>query len=244
MSVERRPLSANSERNTRRMRKLLFIIAFVFAACGITRAQDFDYTVTTDSVIWNGLSSQTILNTGNTAWNFRYKIPIGFTFNFCGRDFDSLAIEYNGCISFDPDRYYVFMAFNAFGCYLDSNSNYSVLGYDLSGTTGNHILKIQYKNVGLTGWTNQLISYQLWLYENGAIECRCGPGNLDLPHPGFAGIAIGMFNSNFDTEPRGYFFNGIGADPGGVYISETNPDLPALDYLPVSGELFRFEPIP
>lgn len=41
------------------MHKLLFIIALILAAYGITQAQNFNYTVTTYSVVWNELNAQT-----------------------------------------------------------------------------------------------------------------------------------------------------------------------------------------
>src|ERR1700741_3753599 len=69
-------------------------------------AQDFNYSFTKDSVAWQELNAQTILNRDNNAWNFSYKIPIGFTFNYLGKNFDSLTIETNGYFVFDEEHKY------------------------------------------------------------------------------------------------------------------------------------------
>ncbi len=49
-----------------------------------TKAQDFNYSFAKDSVAWQELNTQTILNSTNSAWNFSYKIPIGFSFEYLG----------------------------------------------------------------------------------------------------------------------------------------------------------------
>ncbi len=145
------------------MSRLLFILAFVFAVYGITRAQNFNYTVSTDSVSWNELNTQTILNGNNSAWNFSYKIPIGFTFSFLGRSFDSLTIETNGYLVFDNDRNYALTAFSGVGDHIDSLGNHAIIGYELSGTNGNHILKIQYLNCSPNAGGDEVQSWQVWL---------------------------------------------------------------------------------
>jgi hypothetical protein len=154
------------------MHKLLFILAFLFAGYGMARAQDFDYTVSTDSVAWNELSSQTILNANNSAWNFSYRIPIGFAFPFCGRNFDSLTIETNGYVVFDDDRNYALTAFSGVGDHVNENGDHAVLSYQLSGTSGNHILKMQFLNCGLNPGGDEVQSWQVWLRENGTVECQ------------------------------------------------------------------------
>lgn len=144
----------------------------------VAHSQDFSYTVSADSVGWNELSSQTILNANNSAWSFSYKIPVGFTFNYLGRNFDSLMIETNGYLVFDHDRNYAFTAYNGFGDRIDSVGNHAVIGYELSGSTGNHILKIQYKNAGQSLSDSRSQSWQIWLKESGnLVELHAGPTN-------------------------------------------------------------------
>ena len=157
------------------MRHLFFLYALLLLPFGLA-AQDFSYTVSSDSVAWNELNAQTILNTSNSAWEFAYRIPIGFSFNYLGRSFDSLTIETNGYLVFDAEHSYSFTAFNQFGDHIDGQGNHAVIGYELSGGTNNHVLKIQYKDAAQ--WTNdsRVQSWQIWLGESGAITVVAGPG--------------------------------------------------------------------
>lgn len=158
------------------MRHLFLFLSAAFLSLSL-RSQDFNYTATTDSVAWNELASQTILNASNSAWSFSYRIPIGFTFNYLGRNFDSLTIETNGYLVFDANHNYAFTAFNQFGDHVDGSGNHAVIGYELSGSSGNHILKIQYKNAAQSPDDSRTQSWQIWLKENGNVEVRVGPGS-------------------------------------------------------------------
>ncbi len=154
----------------------LFFAALFFSLSG--ESQSFNYDFSKDSVSWQELNSQTILNSGNQAWNFCYKIPIGFTFNFLGAGFDSLRIETNGYLVFDANRDYAMTAFLGFGDCMDSSGNHSVLGYEVSGTSGSKILKIQFKNIGSSKKSSKHLTYQVWLKEsNGAVEIHIGPND-------------------------------------------------------------------
>lgn len=245
------------------MHKLLFIIAFMLAAYGITRAQDFDYTVSTDSVAWNELSSQTILNANNSAWNFSYKIPIGFTFAFCGRNFDSLTIETSGYISFDRDRNYALTVFSGVGDQVDGNGNHPVLGYQLSGTSGNRVLKVQYLNCSPNPGAEKVISWQVWFKETGGVEVRVGPGTLrtnifetyvyneitmeddtivNVQLDSTQRYRIGLLNTNMDTDDCGRLLEGDPSDPETVELTPSTPDTPLLWFIPARGYRYTFTP--
>jgi hypothetical protein len=243
------------------MHRLLFIIAFTLAAYGITRAQNFNYSVTADSVAWNELNAQTILNSNNSAWNFDYKIPIGFTYNFCGRNFDSLTIETNGYIVFDSDRNYALTAFSGVGDRTDAQGNHAIISYELSGTSGNHILKIQYLNCSPNSTGEEVQSWQVWLKENGDAEVRVGPGTLRTNS--YQSIAfneitleedttttieldstqlyrIGLLNMNMNSEDRGLFVSGDPSSPQTAEVNENNPETPHLSFIPVAGYRYTF----
>lgn len=245
------------------MHKLLFTVAFVFAAYGVTRAQNFNYTVTTDSVAWNDLSTQTILNSNNSAWNFSYRVPIGFTFNFLGRDFDSLTIETNGYLVFDNEHSYALTAFSGVGDRVDSVGSHAVIGYELSGTAGNHILKLQYKNCGPAVSGDERLSWQIWLRENGNIEMRVGPGTLRsnmiavrdtseitqldtiysiVEIDSLQSYRIGLLNMNMNTEDRGLFIGNNPSAPQAQPVDNSNPEILFLDAVPASGYRYTFIP--
>ena len=244
------------------MRKIVLFIFILLSAANL-RSQDFDYTVSTDSVAWNELSAQTILNTGNSAWSFSYKIPIGFTFNYLGRNFDSLTIETNGYIVFDEDRNYALTAFSGVGDCVDSEGNHAIVGYELSGTAGNRILKIQYKNSGLAGSAFETQSWQVWLRENGNVEFRIGPGALRTEDIWVTEInestqldssytstvtdttlkfRIGFLNMNMDTADRGLFICGNPASPESREVNDQSPETACLNFVPNRGYRYTFTP--
>ncbi len=243
----------------------LFFVGMLF--CFAAEAQEFNYSVSTDSVGWQELNSQTILNTSNSAWEAGYEIPIGFTLNYLGQDFDSLRIETNGYLVFDQRRNYAFTSFHGFGDMTDSLGNHSVLGYSLSGSTGNHILKIQFKNVGEGFSANRFLSYQIWLYESGEkIELHVGPNDfgpmvfhnmiitadsnevndttiVTTVEQDSVATMIGLLNMNLDTDTRGYFFTGSVETPVGEAINDQQAVLPSRLLIPHSGYKYTFNPV-
>jgi hypothetical protein len=245
------------------MHKLLFLIAFVLALYGVARAQNFEYTVATDSVAWNALSSQTILNSGNSAWNFSYRIPIGFTFSFLGRSFDTLTIETNGYLVFGDNRNYAITAFSGVGDRTDSNGIHSVLGYELSGSAGNRVLKIQYLNCSPGPSGGDDLSWQIWLRENGNAEVRVGPGTLRTNTEitfvydeemlvtdtlitqvldSTQLYRIGLLNMNMDTEVSGFFVVGDPSDPEPYPLNWNDTETPLLLFIPAQGYRYTFSP--
>lgn len=227
------------------------------------RAQNFDYAVTADSVAWNELNAQTILNTNNSSWNFFYKIPIGFTFNYLGRNFDSLTIETNGYVVFDAERNYALTAFSGVGDRVDTSGNHAVLGYELTGSAGNHILKIQYKDCGDANTTTETQSWQVWLKENGSVEFRVGPGTLRTNEVVVSEISqatqldttytttvndstqkfrIGLLNMNMDTEVKGLFVGGNPSTPQTQPVNDTYPETLFLNSIPAPGYRYTFTP--
>jgi hypothetical protein len=226
-------------------------------------AQDFNYAFAKDSVAWQELNAQTILNTNNSAWNFCYKIPIGFSFEYLGRSFDSLRIETNGYLVFDEDRNYALSVFSGFGDCVDQSGNHAVLGYEVSGTAPNHILKIQFKNAGNSLSMSKHLTYQVWLKENGAVEMHVGPNDFQ---PGMTvntivenavivqrdtiytnrdslqTYRVGLLNMNMDTETRGFFVGGTTSSPQSLPVNEAHPVPAYLKCAPSRGTRYTFTP--
>ena len=258
-------ISKNPERMS--IVKKIPLILFAFLCSYTLRAQQFDYTVSCDSNgTYQELSSQTILNTNNSAWNFSYRVPVGFAFNFLGQNFDSVTVERNGYLCFDKDRSYALMAFNAFHDKEDSLENHSVLSYAQSGSTPNRILKIQYKNVGQSGAASELLSYQLWLKESGALEVHIGPHTQLTAEAGFdttmiayvtegdsmilhtnyydtlMPVQIGLLNTNMDSETRGLFLKGSPTQPASQPVNDQNPGFAFMRSLGRAGTTYIFTP--
>ena len=228
-------------------------------------AQNFNYSINRDSVAWNELNAQTILNASNTPWEVSYRIPIGFSFNYLGQNFDSVTIETNGYIVFDGVRNYAFTAFSELGDVEDSVGIHSVISYENTGTPGNRTLKVQFLNCGISGDFKERQSWQIWIKEDGSIAILIGPGTLreqtntvSLTHPvtlndsivtvveidSVHNTRIGLINMNMDTPLRGYFIGNDPSAPASQSINNEQPEALRLYCIPPKGYLYPFTPTP
>ncbi|CAN5905102.1 hypothetical protein BH11BAC7_BH11BAC7_32920 [soil metagenome] len=227
------------------------------------KAQNFNYSFAKDSVAWQELNTQTILNRNNGAWNFSYKIPIGFSFDFLGKRFDSLTIETNGYLVFDEDRNYAMTAFLGFGDCMNSESNHAVLSYALSGIPGNQVLKIQFKNMCTSMNAPKYFTYQVWLKENAVVEIHAGPNDFQpgmiintmldeaqLPqrdtifmnNDSEQAYRVGFLNMNMDTEISGFFIGGSPIAPQAQPVTNEQPEPVYLVCAPSPGTRYTFTP--
>lgn len=237
------------------------ITGMLFSAT--STAQDFDYSFTKDSVAWQELNAQTILNADNSAWKFSYNIPIGFSFNYLGRDFDHVRVETNGYLVFDDDRNYAITAFLGFGDCVDAGGNHAVLGYELSGSPGNRIQKIQFKNVCNAMSASKFFTYQVWLKENGVVEIHVGPNDFQ---PGiivntimegeqivqrdttFTNLdsmqvyRLGLLNMNMNTETNGFFIGGAPSSPQSQPVNQNFSEPIYMMRAPSQGTRYTFTP--
>lgn len=213
----------------------------VLATC-CSYAQQFNYTLTKDSVGWQELNSQTILNSGASAWAESYRIPIGFGFPCNGNTYDSLTITSNGYIVFDMQHNCALTAFNRYAGLADSSGNYPVIGYELSGSTGNHVLKIQFKEVKQHENPSGKLSYQLVLNENGVTEVVIGTHDFTPGIDSSNVQRIGFLNMNMNSAVRGYFMSGNPSAPGTQQVTAEAPEMPDLFGLPASGTRYYFTP--
>jgi hypothetical protein len=239
MSYPQTPISKNV---------LIFCVCLLCFLFGNTalRAQDFNYTLQVNTTTWTELTSQTLCNAVNQPWQSGYRIATGFSFPFNGGSYDSLTINTSGALVFDSYGNQAFSAFSGFAGKQDSLGNYSVLGYTLTGSAGNRILKIQYKNVGQSASPFEYLSYQLWLYESGRIDVVCGPNTyqpaLNEPSDTAQYILLGAHDMNMAGVNRGYFAGLVSNTISGQPCTEQNPVPVHLNAVPASGTRFVFTP--
>jgi hypothetical protein len=247
--------------NNNIIRSVLLVITLLTAIH--VKAQNFNYSVSTDSVSWNELNAQTLLNATDTAWMFSYRVPLGFSVNYLGRQFDSVTVETNGYVVFDHDRNYALMIFNQLGDAVDTAGQHSVIGYEHTGTVGNRIMKLQYLNCGESGNNDRVQSWQVWIHETGTIEFRIGPGTLRniqqmvTAHDSVSGLDttysitrvdsskrchVGLINMNMDTEQRAQILSGSPENPQVITVTEATGDLPVLIFIPRKGYRYSFTP--
>jgi hypothetical protein len=214
---------------------LISLVAFSIGA----RAQNFNYTISHDSVGWQGLTSQTICNTGNTALADSYRIGIGFPFKYLGKTFDSLTIQTTGYLLFGNNNQYSFMAFNNFGDYVNAQGNHSVLGYERSGSGNTSILKIQYQSISRR-FSKDDFSYQLWLHADGRIQLITGSSALSADSSFYS--HVGLVNRLMDTPNRGLLLKGQITAPLAQPVNDQYPDLPYMMRVPIAGHRYTFIP--
>jgi len=140
--------------------------------------------------------------------------------------------------------------------------------YELTGTAGNRIFKVEYRNMGRAndGTGNDTLNYQIWLHESdNAIEYRAGYENV--PDAIFAQnvadivqgkdvILLGLTGNKGDslaTSSDSAFFHSVNAAGAQVtdtafWIADIEDDFEAyVDYLiygayPAEGSIIRFVP--
>lgn len=142
------------------------------------------------------------------------------------------------------------------------------VSYELSGTTGSRIFKVQYKNMGLENGANgtDTLNYQIWLYEaDNAIEYRAGYSNV--PDTMFAQsvmdllldkemLMVGLAGNKGDslaTTTDSAFFHAVKANGAQVsdtafWIADMEDDFELyIDFIlygayPAEGSVIRFVP--
>ncbi|MCD6068934.1 MAG: hypothetical protein K0S33_3760 [Bacteroidetes bacterium] len=221
--------------------KKLSVLLVFYAGSGY--AQSFDYTVAIDSSqAYTSLSSATVLSPGQK-WLPTYEIPTGFS----DPSSQQITLETNGFVVYNKQFNSAIMAFNGFRCKLDSNSAWSQLSYLSTGSPGSKILKIEFKNVGQGAETKELLSYQVWIRENGVFEIAIGPNTYEkLPGDTIIDtnqvVHLGLINRNMDTANQGLFVSGSPQNPAPAALNSGDPALAYLRTVPKRGYKYIFTP--
>ncbi len=255
----------------------VFITTFLIANGGSAQpTQNSDtlkYSFSSITASYVELTNPIVVTTNNDWYNKQYAIPIGFPFTIYHKNTDSLFL--NRIFGFesvterlvDDNQDYAYS--NAIFMYpieaeivdrgFGTNNSLSSISYQLEGTAGNRILKVQWKNVGFEGeydslgTLNYFINYQLWLYEKtNIIEYHYGPNKIDnaqiayygddIPDVGFHFLRIiSVLENKSDIRA-----NLLAGNPNSPYMQiEDGFDFPEerLDGTPANGIVYRFVPI-
>jgi hypothetical protein len=128
---------------------------------------------------------------------------------------------------------------------LDSIDNTSKISYRIDGSSGNKILKVQWKNVRVrSGQPGNFVNLQIWLHQSGVIEYRYGPASASNAS-GYTlntGPSVGISYSPFDLSP---IFEKIwiyGTPPNIMIDSAKNLNFPNISGVPADGTVYRFAP--
>ena len=207
----------------------------------VSKAQNFNYTLTKDSTSYQPLSTTAIVADKEDWTNKKFSLNLPFQFNCAGVITDSLTIESNGFISFGANTNLALVAFNNFLCSMDTTGAFvSEISFLLSGSPGSRVAKLEFKNLSLgTVSPEDFFSYQLWFYEgNNKIEYHIGPH-------AYAAISvfpelIGVIRRRMDASVNGYLVTGSPSSPTGKQL---NDEFSYIDRMPGTGTIYTFTPI-
>ncbi|MFK7808171.1 MAG: T9SS type A sorting domain-containing protein [Saprospiraceae bacterium] len=173
----------------------LQLVLLVFLAPGYMLAQD--YTLSAFSEPYSDIASPISVNDGLIWDDPSYLVPIGFDFTFLDVTFNELKFDGDdgfllGNSITSPDSAVGFilngldMVDRAFDLGEGEPGSLSPISYQTTGTAGNRIFVLEYKNVGFfddgydnSGVYEDFANIQLWFYEeDGAVEYRFGESSL------------------------------------------------------------------
>lgn len=238
--------------------EIMFIAFICLLLQGKAWAQ-FNYSFSASQETYQPLSSATSLN-GNTIWyDEGYKIPLGFSFDMNGIKMDSVNIAQGNLICDEADNFPI-TGFIVFAATLQDRGNLgdtasmSPVRYQVDGTPGNRIAKIEVWNAGfedeetLYGTQDDSVNFQVWVYEaTGVLEFRYGASRITNASDYFIlGVIAGYINAmEMDGSSKGiYFLSGDPAAPILDSVQNIATIANALNSFPSEGTVYKFSPLP
>lgn len=234
--------------------KSVLALTFLLAASNTVMAQD--YTYSTFTAPFQYLTNPDTLSSDIPDWDDdMFLIAPGFPVNVMGETYDSIAVETNGSL----------ILYNAFSEIVDGNDTLPVLmpfgeflsnsgsvdllylvagnspiGYEVTGSAGSRIAKIEWRNAGFFNDPNDVdfVNFQAWIYEgSGDIEFRYGSSQVSTEsYDGATGptVGIGPIDPVSFDFLAGYYLTG-----DSTAAALTNP-YAMLTGTPTNGTVFRF----
>lgn len=225
-----------------------------------------NYTFTKAAGIYSPLDNPTIISS-TEGWNDdMFTLSLGTSINFMGTQTDSLLIL-EGQIT----NYGTFNSSNQFSLpetpiltvagidLIDragegTPTSESPIGFKLSGSSGNHILKVEYKQVSFESAsdpTTNTASFQIWYYEaDQKVEYHYGNSSFsewtDIASANSPeGLQVSL-TSSFDYNGQTgsfLFLDGDEATPAAQTATLSPSNIPnlSLNQFPVEGSIYRFE---
>jgi hypothetical protein len=214
--------------------------SFLFLGCiwagSVLLAQDFPYRLKIKQQAYQELTSPHSLTKGELMWDLEsYRIPLAMDFELLGTQVHQLFFLNSGqLITSREQKTNILLISDA--TFIDrgilTGTAESQIGYQLEGTEGERILKIEWKNMGFSEEVDNLetstdyANYQLWLYEgSNNMEFHFGSNNInhDEMYYLLGRITIGIIEGfDLDSEEfsKLWYLSGI----------ETSPTLKNVDY--------------
>jgi hypothetical protein len=160
----------------------IFILLPILVSFQLSFAQP--YFLWEDQQSYSNLGSPTNVN-GSTVWSGfdLFTIPIGFDFEFMDQTFTTFDFEATGRIIFDAAHFYFADLFTVSGLEdKGSATSLSPILYELSGSPGTQIFKLEVRNATFSADPTSTIDFQIWLYEEfSRLELHMGPNSISAP---------------------------------------------------------------
>ena len=166
--------------------------------CTIAFFALFNYTVKSqDSLVHIGKKEYIEITDGfsvneSKVWggfNTRFQVPIGFTYEFLGKSFNSVTIETSGRLVFDEDHFYFADAFSEISLQdigMKNGKSVSPITFKNEMTSNGKELIIQFKNAGFYQDSLSNVDFQIRLYEKtNEFELLMGPSEINNPIKAF-----------------------------------------------------------
>lgn len=211
------------------MKNLIALFSILMIHASVLGQYNFNTTMET----YQSLSNPTSINDGASWTNSSvYAVYFNFDFQIGEQTYTALNVNAGGGLSFPGQGNIQLRVFgHPDSGYLLADRNQlesaSPISYEISGSSGEQILKIQWENAGFREWCDSsdpddFVDYQIWIYEgNNKIEVRFGESVAN------AG-AYGLPDCNSGTDGMQFIFQFDICDNA---LSLTgNADLPSYDY--------------
>lgn len=169
-------------------------------------AQSFDYTFSQSTAAYQPLSgTKTLVSSPRGLFDRignNFIIPIGFSFNFLGKAFDTVTVS-NGYLFFGKEKSRAIATFAGMIPVIDTSGISSVVYSTASG-----ILKIEYRKFGCGDSIPGNFTFQVWLYkQDNKVEFRTGPSTF-LAKDKHVKTVVGLFDPAITNGVKGYFLTG------------------------------------
>lgn len=241
------------------MKNFILSVLAIFTLVQV-RAQ-FNYTLSVQNQTYQPLTNGTSLN-DTVIWDDElYTVPLGFTFNMDGKSMTQVFLADDNYVVSDTAGNVNVFFFTDMDLYDRGNVSgmvtQSPVRYELTGTAGNRILKMEIANAGIYeedfiyGTNNDSVYIQVWLYEgSNIVEFRYGPSNIshysdyfvNTGSPIFGYIKnISVSTTNLDVA---YYFKGNYLAPNIDSTASLSGFSGGLNLYPPNGTVYRFTPKP
>lgn len=238
------------------------ITKFVLSLCMILvagKAAVAQYNYSTFTAPFQYLTNPDTLSLNTPDWDDdEYYIAIGFPVNAFGTSYDSMVVETNGSVILYNNLTNMWTTTDTlptlmgFGEFISNNGTgdmryrsygNSPISYEISGTPGARIVKVEWRNASFYNSDNNYLDsldFQVWLFETtGDIEYHYGASYVNpAAYNGAVGPTVGItkfaMSPNYDLL-NGYYY--LSGDSNNVAV---NPNYSQITGTPLNGTVYRF----